>query len=160
MRRTDLSRPAFYVYVKDRHELVLRVVDHLRSELGAVSRRWEAGGSDVTRLLHEALEGIVGVFARHGPVLRALADAAADDPGVEQAYTNLVQAFVDVTAQHIVSETATGRVQALDPAETAKALVLMNERYRCDGLGREPFTPEVVVVETLATIWTRVLYPR
>src|SRR5215210_9161859 len=32
MRRTGLSRPSFYVYFKDRHELVLRVVEHLQAE--------------------------------------------------------------------------------------------------------------------------------
>ena len=31
MRRTDLSRPSFYVYFRDRHQLVLRVVEHLGS---------------------------------------------------------------------------------------------------------------------------------
>ena len=30
MRRTELSRPSFYVYFKDRHELVLRLVAHPR----------------------------------------------------------------------------------------------------------------------------------
>src|SRR5215217_1924797 len=33
MRRTDLSRPSFYVYFRDRHHLVLRVVEHIGGEL-------------------------------------------------------------------------------------------------------------------------------
>ena len=33
MRRTGLSRPSFYVYFKDRHELVLRIVGHLQGEI-------------------------------------------------------------------------------------------------------------------------------
>ena len=32
MRRTDLSRPSFYVYFRDRHHLILRVVEHLGNE--------------------------------------------------------------------------------------------------------------------------------
>ena len=87
MRRTGLSRPSFYVYFRDRHDLVLKVVEHIGGELFAMSERWYEGTGDGPTLIREAIEGVVGVFAEHGPVLRALADAAADDPRVEAAYT-------------------------------------------------------------------------
>jgi TetR/AcrR family transcriptional regulator, ethionamide resistance regulator len=158
MRRTDLSRPSFYVYFRDRHHLVLRVVEHLGSELFTMSDRWLRGTGPGPQLAREALDGIVAVFAEHGPVMRALADAATHDPGVEQAYTRLVQSFVDATAEHIGSEIAAGRILPLDPHETAKALVWMMERYLNLSLGRQPPTPRQAVADTLATIWTRVLY--
>jgi hypothetical protein len=69
-----------------------------------------------------------------------------------------VQSFVDATARHIEEEMRAGRILPLDPGETAKALVWMMERYLNLSLGREPGTPRDVVAETLATIWTRVLY--
>jgi hypothetical protein len=90
--------------------------------------------------------------------MRALADAAADDPDVEQAYTDLVQTFIDATARHIDQEIAAGRILQLDGYETAKALVWMMERYLNLSLGRAPLTPHEAVADTLATIWTRVLY--
>ena len=158
MRRTDLSRPSFYVYFRDRHHLVLRVVEHIGGELFTVSDRWDPGERDGRALVHTATEGIVAVFAEHGPVLRALADAAADDPDVELVYHRLVQSFIDVTARHIRREMAAGRVHALEPVETATALVWMMERYLILSLGREPLTPAPAVADTLATIWTRVLY--
>jgi TetR/AcrR family transcriptional regulator, ethionamide resistance regulator len=158
MRRTELSRPSFYVYFQDRHDLVLRVVAHLRRELFAMSQRWLRGTGDRREIARDALEGIVGVFADHGPVLRALADAATDDPRVEQAYASLVQSFVDATARFIEDEVAAGRVLPLEPRETATALVWMMERYLSLSLGREPLTPRQTVVDTLATIWIRVLY--
>src|SRR5689334_20090238 len=80
MRRTDLSRPSFYVYFRDRHHLVLRVVEHIGGALFTVSDRWEPGEGDGRELVRAATAGVAGVFAEHGPVLRALADAAADDP--------------------------------------------------------------------------------
>ena len=158
MRRTELSRPSFYVYFRDRHHLVLRVVEHIGSELFTMADRWYKGEGDGPALAREATEGLVAVFAEHGPVLRALADAAADDPDVERAYEQLVQSFVDVTAQHIDAEIAAGRVLPLDAAETATALVWMNERYLTLSLGREPTTERALVVETLHTIWARTLY--
>jgi AcrR family transcriptional regulator len=160
MRRTDLSRPSFYVYFSDRHQLVLRVVEHLGSELFTMSDRWLSGTGDGPDLARQALDGIVAVFVEHGPVMRALADAAADDRGVEQAYTALVQSFVDATARHIEQEIRAERILPLAPYETANALVWMMERYLTVSLGREPETPAQAqaVADTLATIWTRVLY--
>jgi TetR/AcrR family transcriptional regulator, ethionamide resistance regulator len=158
MRRTDLSRPSFYVYFRDRHHLVLRVVEHIGGELFTMADRWFKGEGDGPALAREATEGIVAVFAEHGPVLRALADAAADDPDVDEAYGQLVNSFVEVTAEHIEHEVAAGRILPLDPRETAKALVWMNERYLTLSLGREPTTERAAVASTLHTIWSRVLY--
>ena len=158
MRRTDLSRPSFYVYFTDRHQLVLRVVEHLGSELFTMSDRWLSGSGEGSDLARQALDGIVAVYVEHGPVMRALADAAADDPGVEQAYAALVQRFVDATARHIEEEIAAGRILPLDPHETATALVWMNERYLTLSLGLDPGADRSVVTQTLSTIWSRVLY--
>jgi hypothetical protein len=104
------------------------------------------------------MEGFVEVYARHGAVLRALADAATDDPEVERVYTGLVHEFVDVTARHIEKEIEAGRVIPLDAKETARALVWMMERYLNRTMGHEPRTPPATVADTLTTIWTRVLY--
>jgi AcrR family transcriptional regulator len=158
MRRTDLSRPSFYVYFRDRHHLVLRVVEHLGSELYAMSERWLRGTGEGPELAREALEGIVKVYAEHGPVMRALADAAADDPGVEEAYNVIVENFVRATARHIEEEVAVGRILPVDPHETAKALVWMMERYLNLSFGHDAPRPRQTVADTLTTIWTRVLY--
>jgi TetR/AcrR family transcriptional regulator, ethionamide resistance regulator len=158
MRRTDLSRPSFYVYFRDRHQLVLRVVEHLGAELFTMSDRWLKGTGEGPELARAALDGIVAVYVEHGPVMQALADAAVDDPGVEKAYNALVQSFIDATARHIEDEVAAGRVLKLSARETATALVWMMERYLTLSLGRETTTPPQNVADTLATIWNRVLY--
>jgi hypothetical protein len=59
---------------------------------------------------------------------------------------------------HIEREVAAGRILPLDPKETATALVWMNERYLTLSLGREPTADRALVVQTLHTIWSRVLY--
>ncbi|MDP9385141.1 MAG: TetR/AcrR family transcriptional regulator [Actinomycetota bacterium] len=160
MRRTELSRPSFYVYFRDRHHLVLQVVEHITAELFTPSERWYESSDDGEQMAREALEEVVDLFHLHGPVLRALSDAAPDAPDVERAYSQMVQTFVDHTARHIADEIAAGRIAPIDAYETAKALILMNERYLNDSLGREPRTPRDVVTSTLVTIWTRTLYPR
>jgi TetR/AcrR family transcriptional regulator, ethionamide resistance regulator len=158
MRRTGLSRPSFYVYFRDRHDLVLKVVEHIGGELFAMSERWYGGKGDGPAMVREAIDGVVGVFAAHGPVLRALADAATDDQRVEAAYLALLQRFVDATSRHIEQEVAAGRVLPLDPVPTATALTWMMERYLQLQLGRTPDGPVHRVADTLTTIWSRVLY--
>jgi AcrR family transcriptional regulator len=158
MRRTELSRPSFYVYFRDRNQLILRVVEHIGAEMRTMSQRWYTGAGDGPALAREAMEGIVEVYGEHGPVLRALSEAAANDPEVEHVYSGLVQSFVDATVRHIEAERAAGRVLPLDAHETARALVWMMERYLNLSLGREPSAPRETVADTLATIWTRVLY--
>ena len=90
--------------------------------------------------------------------MRALADAAADDPGVEQAYTGIVESFVQATARHIEEEIAVGRILPVDANETAKALVWMMERYLVLSFGGDLPTSPQAAADTLTTIWTRVLY--
>jgi AcrR family transcriptional regulator len=158
MRRTDLSRPSFYVYFRDRHELVLRVVEHVGRELWKISENWYTGAGDAPAVARRSIEHVVAVWAEHGPLLGALADAAADDPQVERVYTSLVEGFIGVTARHIDREVAAGRILPLDPVETATALVWMMERYLVRSLGRGGEDRRDTVAEVLGTIWVRVLY--
>jgi hypothetical protein len=123
-----------------------------------MSERWYEGTGDGQTLIREAIEGVVRVFAEHGPVLRALADAASDDPRVEAAYLALIQRFVDATARHIEQEVAAGRVLPLDAVPTATALTWMMERYLQLHVGSSPGVAVDRATETLATILSRVLY--
>lgn len=155
MSGTGLSRPAFYVYFRDRHDLVLRLIGEIGAELFEMAEKWLKGGE-----LREAVDGVVAVYSKHGPVLRAISDAAVDDPEVEEAYHGLVQRFIDATADHIRSEQKTGRAEGMTARRTAAALVWMNERYlsMClgGGVARQPKPREVA--DTLNQIWARTLY--
>jgi TetR/AcrR family transcriptional regulator, ethionamide resistance regulator len=158
MRRTGLSRPSFYVYFKDRHELVLRLVQHLGSEMLVVANHWYEATEPSPQMLRDALEGSIGVYGEHSAVLRALADAAVDDPDVEEAYDQLVQGFVEVTARHIAAEIAAGRMLEVDPRETAKALIWMIERYLYHAFGPANPVPPGRVIDTVHTVMVRTLY--
>ena len=159
MRRTGLSRPSFYVYFRDRHHLVLRVVEHIGGELFTMSNRWfegdDAPGPDRVRA---ALQGVVEIYELHGPVMKALADAAADDPDVERVYADFVEGFVVAAARHIDEEIAAGHVPPMDARHVAEALVWMNERFLNAHLGRERTASAEVVAETLTGIWSRTIY--
>jgi AcrR family transcriptional regulator len=153
MAGTGLSRPAFYVYFRDRHDLVLKLIQEIGAELFEMADRWLKGGD-----LHAGVDGVVAVYAKHGRVLRAISDAAVDDPDVESAYHGLVHRFIDATADHIRAEQRSGRSQGMIARRTAAALVWMNERYLSMCLGGPKQQRARDVADTLSQIWTRTLY--
>ena len=98
------------------------------------------------------------MYAEHGLVLGAIADAAGHDPDAEATYRGLIERFVDATADRIARDIEAGLIEPLDATEAARALVWMSERYLKETLGRLPQTPVATVVETLPEIWIRALY--
>ena len=168
MARTGLSRPAFYAYFKDRYELVTRLLEGIGGLLFAVDRRWlvgdpGAGREESTAVLREALEGGAETFQRYGPVLRAISDAASYDERVEEMYrSGLLERLVAAVAVRVARDVESGlSPPELDPQETARALVLMTERYLIDAYGRpEAGQPRdnAAVVRTLEAVWVKTLY--
>ena len=158
MRNTGLKRPAFYAHFRDRQDLVLRITQIIGAELFEMTDRW-LEGDEPEEDLRSALNGVAAVFVDHGPVLRAVADAATSDAEVETVYRALVQSFIDATARHIREEQAAGRTRAdLDPDHTASALIWLNERFLSEALGRVPQADPAQLVETLYRIWHATLY--
>jgi AcrR family transcriptional regulator len=156
MARTTLSRPSFYVYFRDRHQLLVRLVEGIGRDLFEGASIWLEGDGDVS----ESLAAVAAKYAEHGLVLGAIADAAGHDPEADSTYRALIERFVDATAERISADVEAGRGEPLDVAETARALVWMSERYLKESLGRVPQTPVETVVATLTAIWARTLYGR
>ena len=167
MVRTGLSRPAFYAYFRDRYEVVTRLLEGIGGLLFALDWRWLSGGEieeEARDVLAEALRAGSRTFVEYGPVLRAIADAAGYDAKVEQVYRyGLIERLVAAVASRISRDVKAGLSPAdLEPQETARALVLMTERYLLDAFGhpeRRPSRREsAAVFHTLEGIWVRTLY--
>lgn len=158
MRRTELSRPSFYVYFRDRHHLMLRIVERLGGEQQDLGDLWYGRRGTGPEQIREAVAGVVAAWQRDGPVLHALADAAADDPDVELAHRAIMDTSIEAAASHIKAELEAGHMLPVDPLETARALSIMTDRYLVAVLGRNRTTEPELVVETLCTIWIRTLY--
>ena len=167
MVRTGLSRPAFYAYFGDRYELVTRLLEGIGGLLFAADWRWlsaEGGREAASGVLVEALRGGFETFAQYGPVLRAIADAAGQDPRVEEAYRyGLIERLTRAVATRVARDVEAGVSPAdLDPEETARALVLMTERYLLDAFGNPLERPDSdrtdAILAALEKVWVRTLY--
>jgi TetR/AcrR family transcriptional regulator, ethionamide resistance regulator len=167
MVRTGLSRPAFYAYFRDRYDLVTRLLEGVGGLLFALDWRWlsgPTGGDEAREVLVDALRAGSQTFVEYGPVLRAIADAAGQDARVEEVYRyGLIERLVKAVATRISRDVKVGVSPGdLDPEETARALVLMTERYLLDTFGRPEHRPPreqtEAVFGTLEEIWVRTLY--
>jgi AcrR family transcriptional regulator len=167
MVRTGLSRPAFYAYFKDRYELVTRLLEGVGGLLFALDWRWLSGtadGNDARNVLVEALRAGSETFVEYGLVLRAISDAAGYDARVEEVYRGgLIQRLVAAVAARISRDIEAGVTpEELDPEQTARALVLMTERYLLDAFGRPERRPSrretEAILDTVEEVWVRTLY--
>jgi AcrR family transcriptional regulator len=158
MADTGLTRTTFYRHFADMGELVLELLQTVGRELMDISEAWASAGTSEEHG-HESLRRIAGFFAREGPLIRSIADAARHDPEIEQVYGAVIARFVELTAQAIVALQADGRAAGADAHETARALTAMNESYLLATFGREPFVTDIdAAVDALWGVWRRAIY--
>lgn len=159
MAATPLGRSSFYVYFDDLDDLVAQLLGRLEDALWSPARAWVEGNADAEGLA-AALDGVVQVWVDHGPVLSAIVQASWQEEKVRSLWRDgLMGRFVDGVAAGIRRDLDSGAMTAdLDPVEAATALLLMNERYLMDRLGRLPQHDPATVARTIRTVWTRTLY--
>lgn len=155
MSRAGLERTIFYRHFDDLGDLLMRVAREAVNELyeAQVSLAAARVGPD-PGAVRQAIELPVAVYSRHGPLLRALAEAAAADPAVEASQAELRARFDRLVEDTIRRGIADGASPPPDPAESARALNRLNEGYLLDSFGREPRVSTEVAVDTLSDIWS------
>jgi AcrR family transcriptional regulator len=153
MEAAGLTRTIFYRHFDDLFDLVVSVARPAVEELFALQAGvLEESGSDPERL-RRALAPAVSLFAEHGPLVRAVAEAAIFDGQVEQIYRAALDRFTVLTARFL--EQTRGR-PAAELGETARALTLMNVAYLLDCFGEEHRTTPDDAVTTIVEMWSAV----
>jgi TetR/AcrR family transcriptional regulator, ethionamide resistance regulator len=160
MTGTGLTRTAFYRHFDDIPDVVLRLLAEVLEDLYRVGGQWAAAaGQAFPAPARVGLRGVVDFFSHHGPLLRAIAEAAATDERIEEGYQGLREAFIALTTQTLERLGADGQLEVPDHQAMARALNLLNESYLLEEFGREPFGDPELVLATLETVWLRVLAP-
>lgn len=158
MAETSVSRPAFYQYFDDVHELMETLLAALRDEVLEVAKPWLLGNGDPVALLRETLDGLVRVCYRRGPILRATSDAATTDSRMEAAWTAFLQGFDDVVTDRIETDQQQGLIRSFAARPMAIALNRMNAYTFIDAFGMRPRRKREPVLETITRIWIYSLY--
>jgi TetR/AcrR family transcriptional regulator, ethionamide resistance regulator len=154
MARAGIGRTLFYRYFDDLGDLLVRAGRQAIDELYEAQRKLATTRVDHgPEAIREAIELPVEVYRRHGPVLRAVAEASAADPGLTPGQADVRRRFDELVAEAL---RAAG-TNFEDAGETARALNRLNESYLLDAFGRDPRVPAETAVRTLTEIWSAVL---
>jgi AcrR family transcriptional regulator len=159
MARTTLSRKSFYVYFRDRADLLANLLTPLRASADAALERWRAA-SEPVRAGREALLSAALLYREHGALLRALAQAAYSDPEVARGWGAAVDQVVSVAREQIEAANRAGAHPPLAVDATARALVTMNVHYLLEQVAPNAQADVDDAVDTLATVWERALFLR
>lgn len=149
MERTTLSRKSFYVYFRDRYELITRLVAPLRA------RGDEAMDPGLRPV---ALLEVARMYQQHGVLLRALQEASRHDPEAARAWREFTEWPIARLAGWIREEIDAGRIEGIDPEGTARALVGMNLYAFFDRLVGDPEADVEALVAQLDRVWERTLW--
>jgi TetR/AcrR family transcriptional regulator, ethionamide resistance regulator len=159
MRETGMGRTIFYRHFDDLADLLLRASREAIDELFDAQRSLgHARPDEEPEALGRALRAAVTVYHRHGPLLRAVAEAAAGDEQIASDYVALRRRFDAFVEESLRGLAELASTPLADVAETARALNLMNESYLLDAFGREPRVSPETAVQTLTEVWDAVIH--
>lgn len=154
-----ISRSAFYLHFRDKHDLLLAALDQVSADLAQLADGWWQGEGSPAELVRRAISGVISVYGEHASLLRIAAEVSTYDEEAREAWLRIIERFIAATSKHIASEQRKGLITgSLDPVATAEALVWMAERSEYIYLGRGDRTPEEIV-EQLTAVWIAALYP-
>ena len=156
MEQTTLSRKSFYVYFRDRYELLTRLFEPLRRELDRGNTLFldRPPGDVVTRA---AIDAVVAFHAgKDGPLVRALHEASAYDAEAARVWREFNEPAIAAFTELIRREAAAGRLPgAIEVEPTVRALVGMNLYCFFDQVVGNPEADVEAIATTLYNIWTR-----
>jgi AcrR family transcriptional regulator len=160
MAETGLTRTAFYRHFDDVTDLVLRVYGEISQELLEVIEQWaRTAGVGYPAPGREGLAGMIEFYVRHGPLIRAISEAAAADERIELAYRGMRDRYIELTTGALTRMVGEGTLRVPDAGALARAMTVMNEAYLLAEFGREPQGDPTVALQTLGNIWLRLAIP-
>ena len=161
MREAGIGRTLFYRHFDDLADLLMRAGREAFGALLEAERALSeaaAGSGDDADVVRAAIEPAVAVYERHGPLMRAIAEAAAaGDEQIAAGRAAWRERFDDLVAGILRAAPGLASLSDEQIAERARALNLMNENYLLDAFGREPRLPAQTAVATLTPIWSAVM---
>ena len=152
------SRPTFYQYFADLHDLMGELLDGLRDDILFAAEPWFEGAGDPLPHMEKALSGLVAVCYERGPILRAVADAAVSDAGLEKSWRQFLNGFDDAVAARIEQQQAAGYVAQFPARPVAVALNRLDAGLLIERFGRRPRGNPDEVLAALTRIWVSTLY--
>ena len=148
------SRTAFYLYFRDKRDLLMRLTEAVAQQLYEVADRWWSG-DDGREDLRRALAEVLATYHEHRDALRAVVEASTYDAEVGDLWRGLLARFITATEERLAA------IEGADASLPGKAfaLVWMTERSCYQHVVREPTLSDDELIAALHEIWARAIYP-
>jgi AcrR family transcriptional regulator len=120
-----ISRSGFYLYFRDKVDLLLRLGDRVKSASFEAAHSWDPTGPDGgPEGLARVYERIFRVYRERGTLMAAINEVAAYDAAARAWWLKSQQAFLDHMVELLVAEQRAGRTPAdLNPVQAAEVIV-------------------------------------
>ena len=158
MEQTSVSRPSFYNYFADTHELMESLLAILESDILEGTNPWLSDEGDPVELLHESLAAEVHICYRCGPFLKAVTDAAGTDARVEAGWYGMLDRFDNAVSERVVADQELGLIESFDPQPVATTLNQVNASMYVRAFGQRPRGRPERVLDAISRIWISSLY--
>jgi AcrR family transcriptional regulator len=156
MARTGHTRTLFYRHFDGISGLLLALIEETGGELMQLAQEWSTVPNRTPEEARRRLAAFVDFHARNRAAVTAVVEASHHDDAIEQAYGQMIEAFVAITTIGIRGRVDAGELEPVDAPEVARALVRMMNGYLVDPLRADD--PERAL-DALSTIWIRTLFP-
>jgi AcrR family transcriptional regulator len=156
--KAGISRPCFYQYFGDLHNLMEDLLKDLEWEILSVAQPWFTAEANPISKLAESLSGLVRVCYERGPILRAIFEAAPMDARLEKAWNDFIKVFDDTVTARIKQDQAAGLAPGFEARPVAIALNRMDVGILIHHFGRQPRSKPQPVYQSIARIWISTIY--
>jgi len=156
MQAAGLARTQFYRHFDDLSDLVLKVAVGVFEGIVEHHERLVDIATLDAPTLRAAIAPAVEAFVEHGPLVRALSEAATHDEVVEGFYVDAQERYIALTARLVMRAVAEGAPIA-NGAQTARLLHLANLAYLIDAFGGDPKVEPEVALDTIVEVWSATL---
>ena len=162
MAQTSVERTSFYTSFPSIPALVKEILGRVSAELRTAGwTNYFTLDGDPREQMRQAIDAAIEVWSRHGPMLRAISEAAPLDHELEELWVGEVLASaVRASARRLRKEQRRGAAAKGDPDELALAVNRMIVVYLNERLGRPGNVDRKVIARTLETIIIGGLYQR
>jgi AcrR family transcriptional regulator len=153
MAEAGLKRTIFYRHYRDLPQLAPDLLPDADAPL--IDRVEQVERERPQEVVREMIGGLVAVFAEHGPLLRAIDAAAAQDPVVAER----LDTALDGPRRLIARLLAAAANPPPDPAQSARLLMAAHRAYLLDTFGDGAPAPGARQAATAAleALWERLL---
>ncbi|MGW7680921.1 TetR/AcrR family transcriptional regulator [Kribbella sp. NPDC054772] len=155
-----VSRASFYFYFPSKQAVLADLVRDAVTQGQRAARPWIDREQDPVDALRSGVADGARLWLDNAGVLMAIVESWGSDEGLRELWLEQMNLFTDAATARIESDPqARERLGSTEARAVAASLTWMGERlYYLAAAKVPPFDDEEVLIDTLTTAWTSILY--